>query len=73
MHGNFNSLEELDRVPGIGAGVLRRLRPFLSVRSDEVVVVDDNVVCSGGSSYVGSVNGRSSTTSGSSHGKVHIT
>jgi competence protein ComEA len=30
-HGWFGSLDDIDRVPGIGKGILRRIRPYLSV------------------------------------------
>lgn len=30
-HGWFGSLDDLDRVPGIGKGIVRRIRPYLSV------------------------------------------
>ncbi len=29
-HGWFGSVDDLDRVPGIGKGILRRIRPFLT-------------------------------------------
>ncbi len=30
-HGWFGSLDDLDRVPGIGKGIVRRIRPYLTV------------------------------------------
>lgn len=39
-HGNFKSVDELEKVPGIGPGIMKQIRPGVSVTGKTTVAAD---------------------------------